>query len=170
MDDIANQDLQLEQQLEQASSKRADEARSIRNVDRTVKDLETQIQRRERQNASLTEDINKARDKMSTLLTTIDELQSTDSQSQLQAKRAEREVREEKEKVLRLEREIEGWKGLRTERGSHSGLHRNGTMAALSELATGDRGSRVGSRKGSGMGGPPAENLQRKPSNTKGFL
>ena len=107
----ADYDLQLEKQLEEATSKRADEARSIRNVDRTVKDLELQIQRREKQNTQLVEDVNKARDKISTLLTTIDELQSSDSQSQLQAKRAEREVREEKEKVLRLERELEGWKG-----------------------------------------------------------
>ncbi len=73
--------------------------------------------------------------------------------------------------MLRLERELEGWKGLRMERGSFSGLHRSGTMAALSEMAAGEgRGSRVGSRKGSGMGGPAAESLTRKPSNTKGFL
>jgi myosin protein heavy chain len=128
-----------------------------------------QIQRREKQNTQLVEDVNKARDKISTLLTTIDELQSSDSQSKLQAKRAEREVREEKEKVLRLERELEGWKGLRMERGSGGGLNRSGTMAALSEMAGGEgRASRVGSRKGSGMGGP--ELPQRKPSNTKGFL
>ena len=68
------------------------EARTIRNVDRTVKDLESQIQRREKQNAMLAEDINKARDKISGLLTTIDELQTSDSQSQLERKRAEREV------------------------------------------------------------------------------
>lgn len=128
-----------------------------------------QIQRREKQNAQLVDDVNKARDKISTLLTTIDELQSSDSHSQLQAKRAERDVREEREKVLRLERELEGWKGLRMERSSGGGVHRSGTMAALSEIAAGEgRVSRVGSRKGSGMGGQ--ELLQRKPSNTKGFL
>ena len=125
-----------------------------------------QIQRREKQNTQLTEDVNKARDKIATLLTTIDELQSSDSQSQLQAKRAEREVREEREKVLRLERELEGWKGLRLERGSGGGLNRSGTMAALSEMAAGERrASRVGSREESGPEMP-----QRKPSNTKGFL
>ena len=128
-----------------------------------------QIQRREKQSTQLAEDVNKARDRIATLLTTIDELQSSDSQSQLQAKRAEREVREEKEKVLRLERELEGWKGLRMERGSSGGLNRSGTMAALSEMAAGERrASRATSRKGSGMGGP--ELPQRKPSNTKGFL
>lgn len=55
------------------------------------------------------------------------------------------------------------------ERSSGGGLHRSGTMAALSEMSAGDgRASRVGSRKGSGIGGP--ELPQRKPSNTKGFL
>jgi len=161
--------LQLEQQLEEATSKRAEEAKAVRNVDRTVKDLESQIQRREKQNAQLAEDINRARDKISALLTTVDELQSSDSQSQLQAKRAERELREEREKALRLERELEGWKGLRLERRSHSGLHRSGTMAALSEMANGGEGrlSRESSRKGSGM---TSAGLERKPSNTKGFL
>jgi myosin heavy chain 9/10/11/14 len=124
-----------------------------------------QIQRREKQNTQLVEDVNKARDKISTLLTTIDELQSSDSQSQLQAKRAEREVREEKEKVLRLERELEGWKGLRLERGSGGWLNRSWTMGELSELAASDMmASRVGSRKGWGMCAP--EMPQRKPSNT----
>lgn len=55
-------------------------------------------------NSQLTDDINKSRDRIERLLQTIDELQSSDSQSQLQAKRAERELREEREKALRLER------------------------------------------------------------------
>ena len=93
--------------------------RSVRNVDRTVRDLEQQISRREKQNTQLQEDVSKGRDKISTLLNTIDELQSSDSQSQLASKRADRELREEREKALRLERENEwspgGWKGLRKE-------------------------------------------------------
>ena len=112
--------MQLEQQLEEASSRKAEEARSVRNVDRTVKDLESQIQRREKQNSQLADDVAKARDKISNLLSTIDELQSSDSQSQLAAKRAERELREEREKALRLERELEGWKVLRMERGARA--------------------------------------------------
>ena len=70
--------------------------------------------------------------------------------------------------MLRLERELEGWKGLRMERSSGGGVRRSGTMAALSEIAAGEGASRVGSRKASGIGGP--ELPQRKPSNTKGFL
>jgi myosin protein heavy chain len=98
---------------------------------------------------------------MERLLQTIEELQSSDSQNQLQARRAERELREEREKALRLERELEGWKALRIERGSTIGR-----PAALSD---------VGSRRGSGVyvgSGPngPIEVPQRKASNSKGFL
>jgi myosin protein heavy chain len=39
----------------------------------------------------------------------------------LAARRGERELREERERALRLERELEGWKGLRFERRAGSG-------------------------------------------------
>lgn len=109
-------------------------------------------------NAQLTDDITKSRDRIERLLQTIDELQSTDSQSQLQAKRAERELREEREKALRLERELEGWKQLRVERGSVAG-RANGL-------------SDVTSRRGSGVyvANGTVEVPQRKFSNTKGFI
>jgi myosin protein heavy chain len=110
--------MQLEKNLDTWETQRSTEARSIRTIDRTVKDLESQIQRREKQNTSLAEDLNKARDKISNLLATIDELQTSDSGNQLAAKRAERELREEREQKLRLERELEGWKSLRFEKGS----------------------------------------------------
>ncbi|RDI87036.1 hypothetical protein Vi05172_g3119 [Venturia inaequalis] len=109
---------ELEKSLDSQETQRSTEARSIRTIDRTVKDLESQIQRREKQNTSLAEDLNKARDKISNLLSTIDELQTSDSGNQLAAKRAERELREEREQKLRLERELEGWKSLRFEKGS----------------------------------------------------
>lgn len=131
----------------------------MRNVDRTVKDLQAQIERRDKTNAQLTEDIAKSREKIERLLQTIEELQSSDSQNQLQARRAERDLREEREKSLRLERELEGWKALRVERGSAVGRN----MAALSD---------IGSRRGSGVFGPngQGEVPQRQTSNTKGFL
>ena len=99
--------LQLEAQLEAQETERNQSQRSVRNVDRTVKDLQLQIERKEKANASLQEDITRSRDKVEKLLATIDELQSSDSTNQLSARRAERELREEKEKALRLEREVE---------------------------------------------------------------
>jgi myosin heavy chain 9/10/11/14 len=146
--------------LEEQESKHNAEQRSIRNVDRTVKDLQSQIERRDKINAQLMDDINKSRDKVERLLQTIDELQSTDSQNQLQSRRAERELREEKEKSLRLERELEGWKALRLERRSSI---RVGSMTGVND---------VGDRRGSGVviSNGSIEIPQRTPSNTKGFL
>lgn len=106
----------------------------------------------------MNDDVNKARDKIERLLRNIDELQQGDTETQLQARRAERELREEREKALRLERELEGLKALRIERGS-STLSRS-PMAALSD---------VGSPRGS-VTYSSYETPQRKPSNTKGFL
>lgn len=135
----------------------------------------------------VTEDLNKARDKMDRLLATIDELQASDSANQLIAKRAERELREEREKALRLEREVEGWKGLRVERNS---VQRSATLAALSDdgrsrrgssiepPATGrptldvkgDRSSVISTGPGGLLGEMRFEVPQRKSSLTKGFL
>jgi myosin protein heavy chain len=134
--------LQLETALETLETSRTKEARSVRNVDRTVKDLELQITRRDKVNAQLADDVAKARDRVGNLLQTIEELQSSDSTNQLQAKRAERELREEREKALRLERELEGWKALRMER---SEMRRSGTFKALSDYNGSIRGKREGS-------------------------
>ena len=158
---------QLEKQVEDLEGVRSKEQRSVRTVDRTVKDLQTQIERRDKANAQLSEDINKSRDKIERLLQTIEELQTSDSNNQLQAKRAERELRDEKDKALRLERELEGWKALRVERGE---LRRSGTFRALSEMGGG--GGSIRSKRDvsathsqSGVDGPDRQN-----SLTKGFL
>jgi len=182
--------LQLETQLETLESTRTTEARSVRNVDRTVKDLQSQLDRRDKSATLLSEDLNKARDKIGNLLSTIDELQVSDSTAQLSMKRTERELREEREKSLRLERELEGWKGLRFERGS--GIQRSGTLLALSDDGrVGGRDSMSAERRGSSMdpggrsstpngrltskvnGGSDLLNVsapQRRTSLTKGFL
>ncbi|KAJ5672547.1 hypothetical protein N7507_001674 [Penicillium longicatenatum] len=148
---------ELETHLEEQENKNSAEQRSLRNVDRTVKDLQAQIDRREKMNAQLNEELNKGRDKIERLLRNIDELQQVDTETQMQARRAERELREEREKALRLERELEGWKSLRVERTSTIGRL---PMAAMSD---------VGSRRGSAAYGSN-DMPQRKPSNTKGFL
>lgn len=104
------------------------------------------------------------RDKVDKLLHTIDDLQSSESSTQLSARRAERELREEKEKSLRLERELDGWKGLRGEKtsaGSAMGSVRSrlGPWRATETdaLTTVD----IPERKSS---------ISRAPSLTKGFI
>ncbi|KAG8420531.1 class II myosin [Metarhizium acridum] len=141
---------ELESQLEDHETERSKSQRSNRNIDRTVKDLQSQIERKEKQNTQLSEDVNRMRDKVDKLLKTIDELQASESATQLSARRAERELREEKEKALRLEKELEGWKGLRSEKTSA-----------------------VGSLRGR-LEGPDVPNrsssINRAPSLTKGFI
>lgn len=133
-------------------------------MDRTVKDLQSQIDRRDKSVQMLNDDLSKSRDKMERLLQTIDELQASDSSAQLTAKRAERELREERGKSLRLERELESWRGLRVERNS---IGRTGTLAALSDHAGSRRASSVAPSQ---AGDVKLEVPARKSSLTKGFL
>ncbi|EON65611.1 myosin heavy chain [Coniosporium apollinis CBS 100218] len=162
---------ELEKTLESLESTKSSAARSTRHIDRTLKDLQSQIERRDKQNATISEDLTKARDKISTLLATIDELQSSDSANQLAAKRAERELRQEREKRLNTERELEGWKGLRMERRSALGVPGPG-----SEVGGGSRrASSIGLLAGEGGEVPTAaagatRGGLRKVSATKGFL
>lgn len=110
--------LQLEHQLETQESQHASSLRSVRNHDRMVRDLHVQITRRDKQAAQLADDVSKGREKVERLQREVQELHAEEARSQLAARRAERELREEREKGLMLERELEGWKGLRMERGS----------------------------------------------------
>lgn len=131
--------------------------RSVRNVDRTVRDLQLQLTRREKTAQQLSDDVAKGRDKVDRLLSQIDELQAEEAKSQLAARRAERDLREEREKGLRLERELEGWKGLRMERGA-SAVRGNGSEWGGSVRGHGARGSES------------ADGIKRMLSDSKGFL
>ena len=92
----------------------------------------------------LQEDLSKSRDKISQLLETIDDLQQSDSTAQLASKRAERELREEREKNLRLERELERMGAV--SRADRESVRRSATLANLSDAGFGDR-----SRRGSSV-------------------
>jgi myosin heavy chain 9/10/11/14 len=138
----------------------------VRNVDRTVKDLESQIQRRDKSAQILQDDLNKSRDKVERLLQTIDELQASDSTAQLSAKRSERELREEREKTLRLERELEAVRNSRNERVS---VGRSGTLA-WSDAGLGSRRGSYATRPESQNGDVKIEVPARTSSLSKGFL
>lgn len=101
----------------------------------------------------MTEDVAKGRDKVERLLQSIDELQAEEAKSQLAARRAERDLREEREKGLRLERELEGWKGLRMERGKPGSSEWGGSIRGHGARSSGN-----------------AEGLNRMLSDSKGFL
>ncbi|KAL8954171.1 MAG: hypothetical protein Q9222_000055 [Ikaeria aurantiellina] len=145
---------ELETQLDTQEKSHTASLRSARNVDRTVRDLESQLARRDKTAQQLNDDISKNRDKIERLLQTIGELQAEEASSQLAARRAERDLREEREKALRLERELEGWKGLRMEKGGPGGV---------GSLRSGTPRSRMGS---AAFG----DGVRRQMSNSKGFL
>lgn len=100
---------------------------------------------------------------MDKLLKTIDDLQSSESTNQLTARRAERDLREEKEKTLRLERELDGWKSLRVDKGSGSAVGSLRSRMGPWRASEGDEASLIDVplRKSS---------ISRAPSLTKGFL
>jgi myosin protein heavy chain len=166
---------QLESQLEAQESERSKSQRSVRNVDRTVKDLQLQLERRDKTNTQLQEDISRSRDKVDKLLKTIDELQSSDSSNQLSARRAERELREEREKALRLERELEGWKAMRMEKGvGLNGVSRRGLGSGAWRPSSAIGGSQFDEADdvlGNGIEIPKRKSsISRQVSLSKGFL
>lgn len=148
---------QLEHQLEIQENTHSASLRSVRNVDRTVRDLQSQLARRDKIANQLTDDVAKGRDKIERLLQTVDELQAEEAKGQLSARRAERDLREERGKGLRLERELEGWKGLRMERGGGG----NGGGSEWGGSMRGNHAAR-GSESGDGV--------RRMLSDSKGFL
>ncbi|KAH6956665.1 hypothetical protein DER45DRAFT_280440 [Fusarium avenaceum] len=125
--------------------------------------MQGQIDRKDKQNMQLSDDVSRMRDKVEKLLQTIEELQSSESNSQLSARRAERERREEKERIIRLERELAGLKNLRNDKGSNSVMGSVRSRMGPWRVSEGDDASMIDvpRRKSS---------LSRVPSFTKGFL
>jgi myosin heavy chain 9/10/11/14 len=95
------------------------------------------------------------------LLKTIDELQSSESQEKLGARRAERELREEREKALRLERELESWKAQGMGNLRNSGTWRPGSAWGAHGHGSEENGIEIPKRKSS---------MSRQTSLSKGFL
>lgn len=159
-------------------------------MDRIVKDLQGQLDRKDKQNGQLQDDVTRMRDKADKLLKTIDELQASESSIQLTARRAERELREEKEKALRLERELDSWKNMASSSGSGSvsggSMRRTGTQNTFRSSILGHTASTATTRttlstvssSSSAATDPEIDIPKRKssigraraPSMTKGFL
>lgn len=100
----------LEKRLDEQTQKYAEESRSFRSNDRSVKDLQTQILQKERLEAKLQEEISRNETKIRSLQETIESLQGMETTQRLASRRAEREARDFKETSLRLEKELEDWK------------------------------------------------------------
>lgn len=134
--------------------------------------MQAQIDRRERTNQTLQEDLNRSRDKAEKLLATIGELQSSESEMELAARRAERELREEREKGLRLERELDGWKSLKGRKVGDIMHHRPRASGQWGSSAPSDySGEGYGVDEYGVVDIPKRKSsLSRTVSTTKGFL
>ena len=120
-------------------SSQTQKSRLSRNNDRQVRDLEAKLDRKEMANSQLQSDVDSSRDRIDRLLKTVDELQASDSDHSLAAKRAERELQSEKERRLKLEKELEAIKDARSDRenlgASLSPSRTWGTGRPLSEVS-----------------------------------
>ncbi len=115
---------------------------------------------------------------------TIDELQSSESNNQLAAKRAERELRAEQERAAQLEREIESWKAMQTSLNKSATMRSSGWRSSPAPQALPPASSSNGlppaysaewsnesSATGAGIDIPQRKSsLSRSMSLTKGFL
>ncbi|KTW30216.1 hypothetical protein T552_00694 [Pneumocystis carinii B80] len=92
---------ELENELRERDSMLNKENKTIRFTDRSIKDLQYQLSQRDKVKERLEDDLNKSNEKIQKLKKIVDELQLSESTSQLALRRAEREARDEKEKSLR---------------------------------------------------------------------
>lgn len=100
----------LEKQLEEQGKKFAEDSRSLRSNDRSVKDLHLQLSQKEKHALKLEDEIGRNESKIKSLQKTVESLQGLETTHSLAARRAEREAREMKERALRMEKELEDWK------------------------------------------------------------
>jgi myosin protein heavy chain len=101
---------ELETQLEAQSRQYTDDLRQSRLNDRSVRDLYTQINQKDKQFERLQEEAIKSEDKIKRLKESLESLQAEDASHRLVARRSEREARDAKERALLLEKELLEWK------------------------------------------------------------
>lgn len=122
---------ELENELCERDSMLNKENKTMRDTDRSIKDLQYQLSQRDKIKERLENELSKSEEKIQKLKIVVDELQSSESESKLAARRAEREARDEREKSLRLEKELEKAKS-RIE--SVSMISKSSTIKSLSSL------------------------------------
>ncbi|TPX34846.1 hypothetical protein SmJEL517_g02611 [Synchytrium microbalum] len=101
---------ELATQLDNATREKNELGKEARKNDRTVKDLQFQLTERDKAKTRFAEEIDKLTDKCRQQKAQIEELESAEANLQLAKRRAEREYAEQKERSLRLEKEVENLK------------------------------------------------------------
>ncbi|TPX44704.1 hypothetical protein SeLEV6574_g04325 [Synchytrium endobioticum] len=101
---------EVAQQLDTAMREKAELAKDARKNDRTLKDLQFQLSEKDKLKSRYDEELEKLYDKVKKQKLQIDELESNEANLSLGKRRAEREYTEQKERCLRLEKEVENLK------------------------------------------------------------
>lgn len=107
---LVNKVNELEHQLDEQAMKFAEESRTFRSNDRSVKDLQTQLIQKDKLASKLQEELDHNESKIRTLQETVENLQALETSLRLSSRRAEREVRDLKENSVRLEKDLEDWR------------------------------------------------------------
>lgn len=101
---------ELEQRLDARSAASTAAERSARAAERSVKELQGLVAARERSVQRSKEELSRYEAKIKNLQETVESLQSAETTHRLATRRAERELKDGKEKTLRLQRDLEEWK------------------------------------------------------------
>lgn len=101
---------ELEERLHRQANEHAREILALKADSRSLKDLESQLESKERLISRLQEESAKGNDRIKQLIQTVDNLQAEESAHRIATRRADREARDAKERALRLEKELGDWK------------------------------------------------------------
>ncbi|KZT39895.1 hypothetical protein SISSUDRAFT_984152, partial [Sistotremastrum suecicum HHB10207 ss-3] len=100
----------LESRIEELTNKLNDEAREktesqrmTRSADKSIRDAKTQLMESERQRLRLQEEIQSCENKIVNMRKVMDEMQTMESNLQLEKRRAERDAAEYKQRALRYD-------------------------------------------------------------------
>ncbi|CCG81796.1 putative Myosin type II heavy chain [Taphrina deformans PYCC 5710] len=126
--------LELEKELNNQDRAKREESRSIRITDRAIKDLEATVAQREATQKRLVEKASKAEARAQSLQADLEALRDEDAANKLRARRAERDVSDQRERALRAEKELERYKSrdeLNKMTRSNTMLRLNGNLSSL---------------------------------------
>ncbi|PKK63701.1 hypothetical protein RhiirC2_757866 [Rhizophagus irregularis] len=96
---------------------------NLRKANRTIRELQFQLEENDKSKLRFEQEICKYEQKVGKLRETIEEMQSSESSLQLSKKRAEREAHEAKERIVRLEKELEKTKSRLGRRNSMTSVY-----------------------------------------------
>lgn len=120
--------LELEKELNGQDRAKIEETRSLRNTDRTIKDLEAALTQRDLGHQRLEDKVAKSDARARAMQADLEALRDADAAHQLRARRAERDASDQRERALRAEKELERYKS----REELNKISRSNTMNRLS--------------------------------------